>query len=154
MPEITLEAVEARQAELATMIETLKRASKSSTAAIAAAQIVLRPGERYVGPVLNDDGNVAYHLIKLPDSPSQALSHDEAVKWAKQVGGKLPNKREMRLIQANASDAIPSSGWCWLEDPEGSSYAWYCSLGYGIVYYDIRSAAGGAVAVRLIAVEA
>ena len=124
------------------------------------AKVELRPGEQYLGPILNKDGSIAYHLVKLPDIPTKPLNHDEAIKWAAEVGGKLPDRREVRLLQANSS--IFNQDWCWLEEtlneslgPENANQVWtdhalaICFF-YGSVYSDDRKNEGGAIAVRRI----
>jgi hypothetical protein len=149
MPEITLAAIEARQSELSQQIELLKRQSQATTLSLPAAQVQLLPGERYVGPILKRDGTVDYQLIWLGIKPD-GLNHAAAVAWPKTLGGKVANKHEIRLIQANAPDLLPTSGACWLEEEEGSSYAWCCYFINGTINFFDRSSQLGAVAVRRV----
>jgi hypothetical protein len=150
MTEITLEAIEAKHAETAKMIEQYKNQPKASTICLAAALLHLLPGERYAGSVLKADGSVDYHLAKLPAEAPDDLTHCAAMEWAESVGGKLPNRREIRLLQSNLGDTLPTSGWAWLEEVHetNASSAWGCHFGYGSLYCHDRSAEGGAVAVR------
>ncbi len=147
MSAITIEQIDAKQTELVQLIEKFKHQAKATALTLPAAVVRLLPGERYVGAILKEDGTVDYHLIVLGFKPS-GLDHAGAIAWAKTLDGKVANKREIRLVQANAPDLLPTSGWCWLEEEYGSSCAWGCYFGGGGVYYDDRSSGGGAVAVR------
>ena len=85
MTTITLEDLEARQAELAEMIASFKHSGR--TVAVPGAAIELRPGERYVGLVLAEDGTPLHHVILLAARPSQRLTWQGAMDWATSVGG-------------------------------------------------------------------
>lgn len=148
MPEITLEAVKARHTELGEMIAQLQRQAMAQTITLGAVTLQLHPGERYAGAVLKNDGSVDYHLIKLPAEPDDDMSWRDAMDWAESVGGKLPDRREMRLLQANLGATLKTSGWGWLEETNGESCAWYCTFYGGGVDYTYRSSEGSAVAVR------
>jgi hypothetical protein len=145
MPDITIEALEAKRDEFAALIELFKTQPHERIVAVAADQVVLRPGECYGGAALNADGSVAYHLVGAKVHADHDLDHAAAIAWAKAGGYELANKLDIRLLQANARDWLPKGGWCWLEEEHGSSYAWGCSFNNGNVYYDDRSSEGGAV---------
>jgi hypothetical protein len=80
----------------------------------------------------------------------EGLTHSGALEYGKSIDGKLANTREIRLVQANAPDLLPSSGLCWLEEEQGSAYAWFCNFGYGAICYFNRGSEGGAVVVRRV----
>lgn len=65
MSEVTLELVQARQAELAQLIEQLKRGTvvKGPQISLPAIDIELEPGEHYAGTVLDEQGHVKHHLL-------------------------------------------------------------------------------------------
>ena len=108
--------------------------------------------ERSVGFILKENGRVDYHCVVLGVKPS-GLDHAGVVAWAEGLGGEAADKREIRLVQANAPDLLPTRGWCWLKDEEGSPYAWICYFTDGYICCYDRSAKGGAVAVKRIYVK-
>ena len=91
---------------------------------------------------------VAYlHEAKLPEP----VNFDDAKAWAAEVSGQLVTRAIGSLLVATLGDLLPqTSVWTCEEDADDSSYAWFCYLYDGNVFYDNRSFRRGAVAVRLI----
>jgi hypothetical protein len=150
MPEVTLELVQARQAELAQLIEQLKRgpAVKGSQISLPAIDIDLAPGEHYAGTVLDEQGHVKHHLVLMAAKPDGELAWQAAMDWAASVGGALPTRQEQALLYANCKPHLKPDYWHWSCETDGSSYAWGCNFYNGGQTNNDRSAEGCAVAVR------
>lgn len=141
---ITLEKIEAKQTELAQMIEQFKQ-SPPSVLVLPLASIELNPGERYAGLMLDDEGKPSHHLILLPGKTK--ATWQKAVEWAKEAGGELPTRREQSLLFANLKSAFEGV-WHWSGDAHSGSYAWFQSFDYGLQRYLDKSSEVAAVAVR------
>lgn len=139
MSEVTLQAVQAKQAELASMIAQLV-ASAATSIALPELVIDLRPGERYAGAILNEDGTVAHHTILMASEPDGRLTWQDAMAWASDVGGELPSRREQALLFANLREQFQSA-WYWSSEAHANdaSYAWRQYFGYGTQDYDPKS---------------
>ena len=135
MSTVTIDAVIAKQAELAQMIETLQNAASFSYG-IPAAAINLAPGERYAGLVLSADGEPAHHLILLPGE-AEEVTWEQAKEWAAKQGGELPTRQEQALLYANLKSQFkPQWYWSGQAHETESSWAWYQHFGHG--YQDDR----------------
>jgi hypothetical protein len=124
---VTLEAIEARQSELAAMIAKFKAppvAAEPTTLTIDEVEIELQPGEHYAGLLLDEDGDPKHHLVLQPGD-AEGLTWDAACKWAADQGGALPTRREQSLLFANAKQHFKGT-WYWSSEPhaEEGSYAW------------------------------
>lgn len=71
----------------------------------------LNEGERYAG-ICIIAGKISHHLIMLPQE-SPDVTWEEALDWAKSVGGELPTRDESALLYANARDKIDEDYWYW-----------------------------------------
>jgi hypothetical protein len=128
---ITLEAIEAKQSEISTLIEAFKKQSASTTVEIPAACITLAPGERYAGVILDEDGTPSHHLILLPGD-AEGSSWIDATTWANDQGGGLPTRREQSLLFTNLKGEFePTYYWSNETHESDSAYAWYQGFGYG-----------------------
>ena len=121
----------------------------TTTIQLPAATIELRPGERYSGAVLDQDGNVKHHLILLPDRPAARVRWQDAMAWAESVGGQLPDRQEQALLFANCKPHLQKT-WHWSSETheEDASYAWNCYFSNGYQDYYRKGYEGSAVAVR------
>lgn len=112
MSAITLEVVQAKQLELAKMIEQLASASVPATATrtieIQEETIELQPGEHYAGTVLDAEGEVQHHLVLMAARPDKHLNWRDAMAWAEQVGGVLPTRQEAALFLARFRSKPPA----------------------------------------------
>jgi hypothetical protein len=61
----------------------------------------LAAGQYNAGLILKEDGTPDYCLIGLPGE-LKAAPWQQAMDWAKEQGGDLPNRRELNLLRANA----------------------------------------------------
>ena len=149
---VTIEAVQAKQAELAAMIQLLQQQAAPAFRSITlpATEIELQAGEHYAGAVLDQDGTVLHHVVLMAPRPTERLSWKSAVAWAAAAGGDLPSRQEQALLFANCMPHIEKD-WYWSGEAhtEDDSYAWYCIFGDGGGQdYGHQFSKGAAVAVR------
>ena len=121
---ITLEAIEEKQAEISTLISAFKKQSQQVEYVFPETQITLAPGEHYAGMILGKDGESSYHLILLPGE-QEDINWTDALAWAVEQGGDLPNRREQALLYANLKEEFKES-WYWSNTQHASfsDYAW------------------------------
>lgn len=93
--------------------------------------IELKEGEIYVGRI-NDTA-----VILLPGDNDDA-TWEASTKWAKSIGGNLPNRIEQAMLWANHRDQFKKD-WYWSNETHhsASGYAWYQTF-YDGFQYDIR----------------
>ena len=129
----TLEAVEAKHAEITAMIEAIRKAAAREYK-VAGGTIHLNPGEQYAGLILGKDGEPDHHVILLPGDEAE-LNWDDAKKWAKEQGGELPTRREQSLLYANLKDEFQGA-WYWSGEAREreSGWAWYQYFRHGYQY--------------------
>ena len=149
MSEITLEAIEAKQTELAALIAKFK-ADAPRVLKINGADITLVAGEYYAGEVLNHDGSLKHRLVFVSISDESSFDFDDAQTYASENGGAAPDVQEAALLIANCRQHLPTSGFFWTSKRHetDASYAWDCSLISGGTGYGGTSARGRAVVVR------
>jgi hypothetical protein len=152
MSAVTLEAVKAKQTELAKLIEQLQSqpAEQPPTIKFEELTIVLAPCERYAGIVLDEAGQPMHHLILSTLQPPKKLNWQDAGDWAKRIGA-LPTRQELSLLFANCKPHLQPV-WHWSSETheDDASYAWGCDFAHGYFYYHHKSYEGSAVAVRRI----
>jgi hypothetical protein len=146
MSEVTLEIVQAKQAELADLIARLTQPAATSVS-LPAVAIDLRQGERYAGAVLDENGSIKHHLILMPAKPGKRLDWKAALAWATGVGGDRPTRQEQALLYANCKPHLDAD-WHWSSEANGDEYAWCCYFGNGGQSCGHQSGEGLAVAVR------
>jgi len=150
MSQVTLEAVQAKQSELAAMIQQLLTpAAIATTIEIEGVTVELQPGEHYSGVVVDEDGDIEHHLVLMAPRPSSKLNWQEAMDWADSVGGSLPSLQEQALLFANCKPHLKPE-WHWSSQThEGdASYAWHCGFDDGDQSINHKSYEGSAVCVR------
>ena len=152
MSAVTLEAVKAKQTELAKLIEQLQAhpAGQPTTIQIEALTISLAPGERYAGARLDPQGNHLHHVIVLAERRKESQDWKSALKWGAKFGDGVAAPEEYALIKANCPDLLTES-WYWTnkEYEDDASFAWFF-LSDGDTYGYRKSSAGGALAVRRV----
>jgi len=153
MPTITLEAVQAKQTELAAMIAQLTTQDRKTTEIeIEGRTIELQPGEHYAGAALNEDGQHKHHLVLMAQRPDGDLNWQAAMDWAASVNGALPTRQEQALLYANCKPYLQPA-WHWSSETHenDASSAWDCNFGDGYQSdHDHKSYEGSAVAVRRV----
>ena len=154
MPPITLEDIQARQSELAQMIQQLAaQGQQGREIQIEATTLTLQPGEHYAGAVLDENGQHQHHLILIAHRPGNKLNWQDAMDWAsgKLVNGHLPTRQELALLYANCKPHLePAWHWSCETHEEDASYAWSCYFSDGYQSDTRKSYEGSVVAVRLI----
>ena len=154
MPPITLELIESKQTELSLLIAKFKEqpATPATTQWVfPEVSIELQPGERYAGAVLNESGQLMYHLVLMAQRPEKKLTWQAACEWAESVGGDLPYRQELALLYANCKPhRKPEWHWSSESHEDDASYAWDCYFGGGNQGLGHKSYEGGAVAVRRV----
>ena len=102
MSPITLEALEAKQTELSQLIAKFKEQPMQPLLHVfSEVQIELHPGEHYAGPVLDESGKVTHHLVLMAQRPESKLAWQDAMDWAENVGGALPNPQEQAPLYSH-----------------------------------------------------
>jgi hypothetical protein len=101
------------------------------TITVPAAQIELADGEHYAGLILTADGAPSHHLVLLPGDHDDT-NWDEAMAWAKEQGGDLPNRVESALLFNQSKDQFKQECY-WTNEQHASysDYAWCQSFSYG-----------------------
>jgi len=150
MSQVTLEAVQAKQTELAAMIQQLQKQVVSTTLIeIEDCTIELDPSERYAGAVLDDEGQHKHHLVMMAQRHTDKLNWQAAMDWATSIGGALPTRQEQALLYANCKPHLqPVWHWSCETHADEASYAWHCDFDYGYQSGVHKSYEGSAVAVR------
>ena len=115
---LSIEQLEAEQVKLARMIAELK-ASAPTLFSIPEARIELKPGQRYAGLILKEDGTPSHHLILLPGE-AEEVNWADAKEWAAEAGGELPTRREQSLLFANLKSEFKEA-WYWSGEQHQSS---------------------------------
>ena len=104
--------------------------TKTKTPAAAAAAIPLpRIHSTYAGGVLmgvmaGEDGAPDYLLLDLGVEPDKDVTWDEAIAWAKGVGGELPTRREQAMLFANRRDGQYKPRWYWSIELRAGEPSW------------------------------
>ena len=148
---ITIEAIQAKQTELAAMIQALQSQSAAAVTYVEIEEIIfeLRAGEHYAGAVLDEDGDHEHHLVLMAPRPDKSLNWQSAMDWAASVGGSLPSRQEQALLFANCKQHLKHE-WHWSSQThkDDASSAWGCYFYHGGQHYDHKSYEGSAVCVR------
>ena len=116
----------------------------------------LRPvtleGEIYAGSIINPDGT-GHHVILLAGDKDDSNWQD-AMDWAKELGGDLPNRVETALLFNQSKDQFKSE-WYWTNEQRASSsdYAWFQHFDDGYQYYDSKGYELRARAVRRLIIQ-
>jgi len=105
---------------------------------------------KFGGVITLADGK-HYAVVKLDAQPPKRASADVQRAWANGIGAQLITRAIGSLLVSTIPHLLPQE-WVWTceDDADDASCAWGCTLLDGNVGYLIRSASGGAVAVRLI----
>lgn len=114
--------------------------------------IPLAVGEIYAGLSRDHDTGAWHHLVLLPATVDKHLNWQEAIDWAKTVGGELPTRWESALLYANCRQTIDTAYWYWTSSPYAGDerYAWGQYFGYGTQYGNLKDYTYRARAVRRV----
>ena len=152
MTAVTIELIQAKQTELATMIaQLLATPVQTTTIYVEEETFDLALGEHYAGAVLDANGQHMHHLVLMAAKPEGDLNWTAALEWAEEAGGALPTRQEQALLFANCKPHLtPRWHWSCEEHETEASDAWLCSFYDGYQYLRHKSYEGGAVAVRRV----
>jgi len=150
---VTLEEIKAEQAKVAEMIAKFEAQALPCTLEISAASIRLAPGEEYAGVILGKDGAPNHHLILLPGDQDD-INWADAKKWAAEIGGELPSRREQALLFANVKEQFEDRYyWSGEQHASDSACAWCQYFDNGTQGYDTKSTKLRARAVRRLEIQ-
>ena len=111
----------------------------------------LKEGETYIGAIINADGN-GNHIILL-DGDVINVTWQQAMEWAKELGGDLPNRVEQALLFDQHKDKFEErSYWSNTQHASISYYTWCQNFGNGDHYYYSKVGGLRARAVRRVAI--
>ena len=152
MTAVTIEQIQAKQTELASMIaQLLATPAQSTTIEIEEDSIELAAGEHYAGAVLHANGQHMHHLVLMAPRAEQNMTWQAALEWAEAEGGALPTRQEQALLFANCKPHLqPRWYWSCEEHESDASCAWRCVFSDGGQYGNHKSYEGSAVAVRRV----
>ena len=153
MTDITIEQIQARQTELASMIAQLLATPVQAPTTIQILEdlIELAAGEHYAGAVLDANGQHRCHLVLMAAKAEQDMTWQAALEWAEAKGGALPTRQEQALLFANCKPYLqPLWHWSCEEHASNASYAWGCDFTFGDQDDTRKSFEGSAVAVRRV----
>jgi len=86
---------------------------------------------RYVG-VARADADLGDHLLEALAEAPEAMSWNDAMKWAESIGGTLPTRKEQALLFANVPELFKQEAyWSCEPDAGDESYAWCQTFSYG-----------------------
>ncbi len=148
---ITLQTIKAKQDEILGMISSFEK--QTTEYVFPHTEISLKAGERYSGLILGKDGESSYHLILL-DGHQSEVNWADALTWAKEQGGELPNRREQALLYANLKEEFEEA-WYWSSEQHASSSssAWYQDFYNGCQYNITKDHELRARAVRRLIIQ-
>jgi len=133
--------MQSNQTELAAVMAAAKRQFLEEN---------LRPGEVWSGLMLGTpDDPRDYHLFVM-DGDIEG-DWDKCMKWAAEIGGDLPTRREQRVLGANAKSAFKDARyWSREQHADNHDCAWFQNFDGGGQYCGHESYAGRARAVRRV----
>lgn len=109
-------------------------------------------GATVMGVMAGENGQPDYLLLDLGVEPAKDLTWQEALDWAKSVGGELPTRREQAMLFANRREGQYKPRWYWSCEPYAGveRYAWVQGFGYGGQGGNRKDGRGRARAVRRV----
>lgn len=128
---ITLELIEQKQDEINKLIARFKALTSAFPRTVNAPE--LEDGEVYVGTFISADGT-GHHTILLPGDKDDGNWQD-ALDWAKEKGGDLPNRIEQAALFAQHKSQFQED-WYWSNTThhKESEWAWCQNFNNGSQY--------------------
>lgn len=110
----------------------------------------LAAGEVYVGAIINPNGH-GHHVILLAAHPEEVMAWQEAMDYAKNIGGDLPNRVEQALLFDQSKEHFDED-WYWSNTQHAADayYAWSQHFLSGDQGYGSKSSQLRARAVRRV----
>jgi hypothetical protein len=82
-----------------------------------------RPGERYLCSIVEPSGRMRHTFLMDGD---KQLNWNDAMEWAKELGGDLPDRIEQAMLFAYMPEEFQKEAyWSNTQHAGGSRYAWY-----------------------------
>ncbi len=106
---------------------------------------ITKAGEIHICALVNEDGSTT-HSFLLPETRVD-INWQDAMDWAKEQGGDLPNRVELVLLYENHQNQFEERlYWSNKQHASISSYAWFQHFGNGYQYntnkiYELRARA-------------
>jgi len=112
----------------------------------------LKQDEFYAGAIINPDGT-GNHIILLAGDHEKTTWQD-AMDWAKEQGGDLPNRVESAIL-FNQSKAQFKEDWYWTNETHvnDTEWAWGQNFVNGYQYYYTKASKLRARAVRRVEIK-
>ena len=90
-------------------------------------------GGTVMGVMGGENGQPDYLLLDLGVEPANDVTWQQALDWAKSVGGELPTRREQAMLFANRREGQYKPRWYWSCAPYAGDerYAWGQHFDYG-----------------------
>lgn len=154
MENVTLNEIKATQEKLAKMIAQFENASKNieDLFPINIGFPQLQDGEKWLGLVISADGSKKEHVILLPGEVEE-VEWQEAMEWAKSIGGELPDRVEQALLFKSMKNEFKEEAyWSCETHANNTGWAWYQNFYIGGQYSDHKYTKLRARAVRRILV--
>lgn len=109
-------------------------------------------GGTVMGVMAGENGQADYLLLDLGVEPKDDVTWQEALDWAKSVGGELPTRREQAMLFANRREGQYMKRWYWSCEPYGGDgrYAWLQHFTSGYQYDGHKDGSNRARAVRRV----
>lgn len=109
-------------------------------------------GGTVMGVMAGENGQPDYLLLDLLVEPENDVTWQQALDWAKSVGGELPTRREQAMLFANRIEGQYKPRWYWSCEPFAGDerYAWGQTFYDGSQYYGHKDCAVRARAVRRV----
>jgi hypothetical protein len=125
-----------------------KLAVAAAIASIALAIPKLAKGEVYVGAIVGPDGK-GEHVILLAGDKDM-ITWPDAMAWAKEIGGDLPNRVEQALLFAHHKKRFEERAYWSNSQSADERWAWCQTFHYGRQYYYNKDTKLRARAVRRV----
>lgn len=91
-----------------------------------------RPGERYLGSIIEPDGRVRHMFLMAGEDEK---NWNDSMEWAKNLGGDLPDRIEQAMLLAFMPEECHKKAyWSNTQHAVNSSFAWCQGFLYGRQY--------------------
>ena len=149
----TISEIKEKQSEIERLIAKLE--SQQVRHLVFSEQTIdLKEGEHYAGIILGKEPGTSHHLILLPHESEDEMNWANALKWAANVGGELPTRREQSLLYANLKDQFKPTGyWSSEQHAEYADSAWLQTFSDGYQGYYHKDIEWRARAVRRLIIQ-
>ena len=148
-----IQILRAELSSIGARLAAIEAAVSVRTLEIPSCSVRLSVGEEYAGAILSADASVAYHVILLPGEAAE-IDWKNAIAWAKEQGGDLPDRREQSLLYTNLKEKFQGA-WYWSSAQHGAddAYAWCQHFSTSIQGLNLKDIKLRARAVRRLVIQ-